>query len=108
MREFTMRELADRDDVDSGFFGKQVQGLCGGRLRRRDGDTSKPAETNRVGWLEVEIVLREKNTGAGFGDERRRVGKAAKGGIELKAVASCEPHAGNAFVREVIEKSGEA
>ena len=108
MREFTMRELADRDDVDSGFFGKQAQGLCSGRLRRRDGDTSEAAKTNRVGWLEVEIALREKNTGAGFGDEWRRVRKAAKGGIKLKAVARCEPHAGNTFVREVIEKGGEA
>ena len=106
--EFAMREGADRDDVDSGFFSKQVQGLCGGRLRSRDRDTSEAAKTNRVGWPEVEIALRQKNTGAGFGDEWRRVGKAAKSGIELKAVASCEPDAGNAFVREVIEKGGEA
>ena len=99
-----MREHAERDDVDAGFFCKLIESLCSGGLRRGQRDTSEAAKSNGAGGFEVEVVLREKNAGAGFGDEGCQVGKAAECGIELKAVASGDPNTGNAFAGEMVEK----
>src|SRR5215472_17976804 len=77
-------------------------------MRGDNRDTCEAAETNGAGRSEVEIVLREKNAGAGFGDERLRVGKPTKSGVELKAVARRDPDTRDALVRELIEKVTEA
>src|SRR5215472_9433047 len=77
-------------------------------MRGDNRDTCEAAETNGAGRSEVEIVLREKNSGAGFGDEWLGVGKPTKSGVELKAVARRDPDTGDALVRELIEKVTEA
>jgi len=103
-----MRERAERDNFDAGFFREQVEGVGGGGPRGGHGDTGEAAKANGARRLQVEIVLRQEDAGAGFSDKGRGVDKAAESGIELKAVASGDPNAGNGFAGEILEKVGEA
>src|ERR1700741_1730486 len=108
LSQLTVRQGAQPHHVDTGFFGQQIESLCGSGLRRGCRDTGEAAKANRMARLEVEIVLREEDAGTAFGNKGCRVPKPAKRGIKLKTVAGRDPDAGNTVRGERIEELREA